>query len=259
MRRWYSCWCRGDKVSGMATTKYQRHRFFSWIVNTVDGIWLNREELDVDASVCGVVRYLQGGWMLGIAPGWDTQPHRRPDTGQDRGGIPGGKAGVPVIPVAIIGTAEVTRMLRRLRRPIITVEFGPALHLPPAGGATCDADLERNTDEIMCQLAAWGPGPEELRGVYAQHPRTWSCWRSWEDKNQPSSVVSALSAFDLTALTDRELSQIIRNNRNPQKRRRRKVGQPRAAGKKRTPGRTARERRGRDWNPARWKVVEVPS
>ena len=158
-----------DKVSGMATTKYQRHRFFSWIVNTVDGIWLNREELDVDA-LRAARAYLQGGWMLGIAP-----EGTRSRTGaliQAKTGVAylAEKAGVPVIPVAIIGTAEVTRMLRRLRRPIITVEFGPALHLPPVGRRTRDADLERNTDEIMCQLAA--RLPEELRGVYAQHPRT---------------------------------------------------------------------------------------
>jgi 1-acyl-sn-glycerol-3-phosphate acyltransferase len=64
------------------------------------------------------------------------------------------EAGVPVIPVAMIGTREVQpigKKLPRIRR--IGIRFGPALDFSRYEGLTGDRFVERSmTDEIMYEL-----------------------------------------------------------------------------------------------------------
>jgi hypothetical protein len=59
-------------------------------------------------------------------------------------------------------------MLRRLRRPRLTVNIGAPLHLPAplAHGAARQAQLQASHAEIMHRIAALLPA--QYRGVYAQ-------------------------------------------------------------------------------------------
>lgn len=70
-------------------------------------------------------------------------------------------AGVPIIPVALTGTAwrEILRAWRRFRRPCVTLTFGRPYRLP--------AGLRRPAaaDEIMRRIATLLP--PEYQGVYA--------------------------------------------------------------------------------------------
>lgn len=111
---------------------------------------------------------LQAGRPLVIAPegGRSHQPGLRQ-------GMPGiayiaEKAGVPVIPVGIIGTTrDYFQRARQGLRPPLEMRIGEPLRLPPlpAQGAERRAALQKNTDLVMVRLAALLP--EEYRGIYA--------------------------------------------------------------------------------------------
>ncbi len=61
------------------------------------------------------------------------------------------------------------RQLLRLRRPRITIRYGEPFWLESIDRANREACLQRNTDEIMCRIAAMLP--PQYRGAYADHPR----------------------------------------------------------------------------------------
>lgn len=155
-------------LTGLVADKYQKMPFFRWLVNAVGGIWINRESADFNAlrQACA---YLQRGGLLGIAP---------EGTRSRSGALNAAKTGVaylaarseaPIIPIAIWGSEKVFRELKRLRRPQVHVRFGAPFRLPPLPPGERAAGLQRNTDEIMCRIAAMLP--PAYRGVYAAHPR----------------------------------------------------------------------------------------
>ena len=157
-----------DDVTALVAEKYQRYPFFRWIVETVDGIWINRGEADLSA-LRQARDFLRGGGVLGIAPE-GTRSHTgaliRAKTGA---AYLANKAGVPVIPVSISGTDGAIWRALLLQRPRIHVQIGTPVDLLPIERECREATLQRNTDEIMCRIAAMLP--ERYRGVYADHPR----------------------------------------------------------------------------------------
>jgi 1-acyl-sn-glycerol-3-phosphate acyltransferase len=80
------------------------------------------------------------------------------------------QAGVPIVPVGVSGTYQAMTKILTLRRPKITVRFGEPFSLPPIDRKNREASLQKNTDEIMCRIAALLP--DEYRGVYAEKQRT---------------------------------------------------------------------------------------
>jgi 1-acyl-sn-glycerol-3-phosphate acyltransferase len=155
-------------VTALVAKKHQKNPIFRWVVDSVGGIWLNREEPDAHA-IRASRDHLQNGGILGISPEGTRSPN---------GGLIPPKTGaayladlahVRIIPVAITGTQNGILRALTLQRPHITVTFGKPYTLPPVSRSTRDADLARNTDEIMCRLAAMLP--VEYHGVYAEHPR----------------------------------------------------------------------------------------
>lgn len=155
-------------VTGLAADKYKTYPLISWVINMADGIWINREEADYGA-LREARKYLEGGGILGIAP-----EGTRSSTGgllQAKTGVAfiADKTGAPIIPVAIFGTENAVNQMLRLRRPSIHVRFGKAMVLPPIDRKERDSGLQRNTEEIMCQIAAMLP--PAYRGVYTEYPR----------------------------------------------------------------------------------------
>jgi 1-acyl-sn-glycerol-3-phosphate acyltransferase len=155
-------------VTGLAADKYQTYPLINWVINTVEGIWINRETADFGA-LREARKYLQAGGVLGIAP---------EGTRSSTGGLLLAKTGVAyladktnvsVIPVAVYGTEKAVHQMLLLRRPPIHVRFGKPLDLPPIDRKDRDGCLQRNTDEIMCQIAAMLP--PEYRGAYRHHSR----------------------------------------------------------------------------------------
>lgn len=157
-----------DDLTALVADKYQKMPFISWFVNTLKGIWIHREDADFGA-LKDACRYLQQGGLLGIAPEGTRS--------RSKGLLPGkpgvvylaDKASVPVVPVAISGTEGAIFKILTLRRPKIRAVFGDPIHFPPVDRKQRDEILQRNTDEILCRIAALLPA--EYRGVYADHPR----------------------------------------------------------------------------------------
>jgi 1-acyl-sn-glycerol-3-phosphate acyltransferase len=155
-------------VTGLIAKNHRKNLFFRWVINTMGGIWLNRDEIDTQA-LRAARDHLKNGGVLGIAP-----EGTRSDTGgllQAKTGVAflADQAGAPILPIAVYGTWQITKEILTLKRPVIHVNFGQLFTLPPVGRSSRDSDLRRNTDEIMCRLAALLP--PENRGVYANHPR----------------------------------------------------------------------------------------
>ena len=155
-------------VTGLVAKKHQKNAFFRWIIHLMDGIWLNREEIDTTA-LRAARDHLRSGGVLGIAP---------EGTRSQTGGLIKAKTGVafladqarvPIVPVAVSGTWQIASQIIKLQRPIIIVNFGQPFTLPDVNRRSRDLDLQNNTDEIMCQIAAMLP--PENRGFYSDYPR----------------------------------------------------------------------------------------
>jgi 1-acyl-sn-glycerol-3-phosphate acyltransferase len=155
-------------ITALAADKHKQNAIYRWLIESAGGIWINREEADFNALRLARA-HLQAGGLLGIAP-----EGTRSRTGAlipAKTGIAylADRAGVPVVPAALYGTEDALQQLLRFHRPAIHIQFGDPFRLPPIERKTREADLQRNTDEIMCRIAVMLP--EKYRGVYAEHPR----------------------------------------------------------------------------------------
>ena len=171
------CLLSRDDASGLVAKKHQNNPLFRWLANAINGIWLNRKEIDTRA-LRAARDHLKGGGVLGIAP-----EGTRSQTGALLKGKTGvaflaDQAGVPILPVGVSGTWQITKEILTLQRPRINVKFGAPFTFPPIDRRERDAGLKQNTDEIMCQIAALLP--PENRGEYAEYPRVHELLQSQE-------------------------------------------------------------------------------
>jgi len=157
-----------DDVTGFVAEKYQKNMWASGLVRIVHGIWLNRGEADTDA-IRQARDLLRSGWCLGIAPEGTRSRTGALIPGKSGVAFLVDKTGVPVVPMAITGTERILAEFKRLRRPRLTMTVGKPFTLPAFERKDREAGLQRNTDEIMCRIAAMLPA--HYRGVYAEHPR----------------------------------------------------------------------------------------
>jgi 1-acyl-sn-glycerol-3-phosphate acyltransferase len=158
---------RGD-VTALVADTYQANPFFRWIIEAIDGIWINREQVDFQA-LREAQKYLKGGGLLGVAPEGTRSKNGALMQAKIGMAYLAEKARVPVVPTAIYGTETISDKLSHLQRPKLYVKFGQPLHFPPIKQSGRSKALGKNTDEIMCQIAAMLP--EAYRGAYAGHPR----------------------------------------------------------------------------------------
>ena len=155
-------------VTGLVAKNHQKNALFRWLINMLDGIWLSREEIDTRA-LRAARDHLQNGGVLGIAPEGTRSKTGALNEAKTGVAFLADQAKVPILPVAVSGTWQITSEILKLKRPAIEVNIGQVFMLPPVDRKTRDHDLQQNTDEIMCQLAALLP--PENRGFYADHPR----------------------------------------------------------------------------------------
>ena len=122
---------------------------------------------DYDRSLLTrIIAILKSGMPLLIAP----EGARSHDTAMRRA-RPGiayivEKTGVPVLPVALVGTTEdFWQRARRGEKPPLEMRIGRPVMLPPVESGDKHAARQRNADLVMSYLA--GLLPEEYRGAYA--------------------------------------------------------------------------------------------
>jgi len=157
-----------DDLTALVTTKYKAYPLIKWLANTAGGIWLERETADFGAFRLAI-KALNEGLFVGIAP-----EGTRSKTGGLMQGKPGAallavKAGVPIVPVGIIGTEDGMKKLLTFRRTRFIARFGKPFILPPLDRNDREGQMGRNSDEVMCRIAVLLP--EEYRGIYRDHPR----------------------------------------------------------------------------------------
>jgi len=155
-------------MTALVTTKYLKHPLIRWFIVTANGIWLDRDTADFGAFR-KAIEALNEGKALGIAP-----EGTRSTTAQLLEGKPGTamlavRAGVPIVPVAIVGTEDSVQKLLHFKRPYISVEYGKAIPAPVMDRGDRSGQLDKLTTEIMCRIAMMMP--EKYHGFYANHPR----------------------------------------------------------------------------------------
>lgn len=157
-----------DDLGALIAHKYRYNPLFAFLVWVSGSIWINREITDFKAIRAGA-NMVRGGRMLGIAP---------EGTRSQTGSLIQGKSGAALIaelskaviqPVGITGTETMMAEIRHFHRPPVTVRYGIPYRLPPVRRESREEDLRKNTDEIMCRIAALLP--EKYWGVYHDYPR----------------------------------------------------------------------------------------
>ena len=154
----------------MIAEKYENHPLWGWLGKQLDAVWLNRTEADFRA-MRQVFQRLRQGNMLAIAPEGTRSKTETMARGKPGAAYLAAKSGLPIYPIGLSGTEDrlLKERFRRWRRLDITIRVGKPFTLPPMPRTDRDAFLEKQTDEIMCRIAALVP--PAYRGVYADHPR----------------------------------------------------------------------------------------
>jgi 1-acyl-sn-glycerol-3-phosphate acyltransferase len=152
--------------------KWEKMAIMRWLGRRLNFIFVDRFNPDIKA-IRAVITRMKKGEVLVITP-----EGTRSKVGHLIEGKPGvsylaAKMEYPLMPVGISGSFDEIffGQLKRLHRPHVIIHIGPLFSLPPlpAESQGRDEALKKDTDEIMCRIAALLP--EEYRGFYAGHPR----------------------------------------------------------------------------------------
>ncbi len=144
------------RVHYLAAEKFFEHPLWKWVMRVMGAIRVDRFSGVNKTALREIMQRLENGSLVAIFPEGTRSPN-----GQLLRGKPGVAylalhAGVPVIPVGLIGTYEI--MSRADRFPRIckaTVEIGKPMHFSRLFGTRPEpALLLQITHEIMLQIAA---------------------------------------------------------------------------------------------------------
>ena len=155
-------------ITALVADKYKKYPVFNWILDVGGVIWLDRDKADFTAFR-KAADVLKSGVALGIAPEGTRSKNGQLQEGKPGIALLGVRAGVPIVPVGIAGTDQYFHRLRTLRRPKISLTFGPAFIPPPLDRERREESLKNITDDIMCRIAILLP--PKYWGFYKDHPR----------------------------------------------------------------------------------------
>jgi 1-acyl-sn-glycerol-3-phosphate acyltransferase len=159
-----------NDVIALVAEKYQRFFWSRWLVNSVDGIFVDRFNADLSA-LREVFRRVKKGGVVVLAPEGTRSPTGILDKAWDGASYIAARVGLPVVPVGLNGSGDrqAVERLMRFKRLDIEVRIGPPFSLPPLKHQSRNRQLATYTEEIMCRIASLLP--ESQRGRYATHPR----------------------------------------------------------------------------------------
>jgi 1-acyl-sn-glycerol-3-phosphate acyltransferase len=154
----------------LVADKWKKQAWVRLLGSYLNFLYIDRFNPDLPA-LREVISRMKEGKVLVIAP-----EGTRSRTGALIEAKPGvsylaAKLGYPIIPAALAGTSDEIFFdnLRHFRKTHIVLRAGKPFTLPPMPAKDRDEAMQRDTDEIMCHIAALLP--ESYRGVYAEHPR----------------------------------------------------------------------------------------
>ena len=152
------------RAVAFAADKHRGNPFFGTLLKAMGTIFGRRGEVDRHALREALAWLAQGG-VLGVAPE-GTRARGTYALQEAKTGIAylATRAGVPILPVGIVGTERLKDNVPRLRRTNLHIAVGEPIWLPQGGRARGE-ELRTYTDSIMARMAELLP--EEYRGVYA--------------------------------------------------------------------------------------------
>jgi 1-acyl-sn-glycerol-3-phosphate acyltransferase len=155
----------------MVAEKYRQYAWSRALVWAFNGIYIDRFNADLTA-LREVFRRLKQGGVLVVAPEGTRSRSGTLQEGRDGASFIASRTGLTIMPGGIVGTTDaiVGSRLRRLKRLDIELRVGLPFTLPALEGRNRAEQLKTNTDEMMCRIAVLLP--PEMRGIYADHPRT---------------------------------------------------------------------------------------
>jgi 1-acyl-sn-glycerol-3-phosphate acyltransferase len=155
----------------LVAEKYRKHWWSRALVWAVDGIYIDRFNADLNA-LREVFRRLKQGGVMVMAPEGTRSKSGALQEGRDGASFVAARTGLTIMPGGLVGTqdAQVVSRLKKFKRLDIELRIGPPFTLPPLEGRNRAEQLKAYTDEMMCRIAVLLP--PEMRGVYADHPRT---------------------------------------------------------------------------------------
>jgi 1-acyl-sn-glycerol-3-phosphate acyltransferase len=157
-----------DDATGWVADKHQRIGLYRYVVETADGVWLNRENPDL-SSIKEALSLIKQGRLFAVAPEGTRSATDALIEGKEGVAYLAIQSGVPVIPAAITGTENVVQSWKRFKRPVLNMRFGQPFRMAAPDRAHRQEQMKAGILEIMCQIAALMP--DKYHGVYAGEPR----------------------------------------------------------------------------------------
>jgi 1-acyl-sn-glycerol-3-phosphate acyltransferase len=153
----------------LVAEKYKEQAWSRLLAQSVEGIFVDRFNADLGA-MREVLRRIEKGGVVVLAPEGTRSPAASLIQGWDGASYIAAKVGLPILPVGVTGSSdrEVMFRLKHFKRLQISISIGPTFTLPPLEAKNRDEQLAKDTEEIMCRIAA--ELPESYRGVYANCP-----------------------------------------------------------------------------------------
>ncbi len=157
-----------EDATGWVADKHLKNPLFAYIVESANGIWLNRENPDL-SSMRGALDALKAGKLFAVAPEGTRSSNGAMIEGKEGVAYLAIQSGAPIIPGGITGTERVGAHWRKLHKAPMKIQFGEAFSLPKMDRKRRQAQMKEGVIEIMCRIAALIP--EKYHGVYAGNPR----------------------------------------------------------------------------------------
>jgi len=159
------CVSLSRKAIFMAKEELFRSGFSSYFVDSFGAFPVHRGQLDRRA-LRQADRVLAEGLALVMFPEATRSKNAQLQPAFSGSALIALRSGAPILPIAIAGTERIKGATWFLRRPQITVNFGPTFHLPPVNGKLTKTELAEFTNLIMGHIAALLP--VEYQGDYVK-------------------------------------------------------------------------------------------
>jgi 1-acyl-sn-glycerol-3-phosphate acyltransferase len=153
----------GRQVVFMAKEELFRFRLWAWFLSSLGAFPVRRGRLDRKAMRQSE-RALEEGKALVMFPEATRSENARLQRALPGSALIASRHSVPILPVGITGTEELTKAFWFFRRPRITVNIGQPFFLPKVSSKLSKEELAEHTELIMRRIAELLP--PEYRGVY---------------------------------------------------------------------------------------------
>ncbi len=145
--------------------------FFGAMLRSYGVFPIHKSRIDLDAPR-KAKQLLTEGHPLMVFPEGKRSKDRRLHSPVSGPALIASRTGAPILPVGITGT-ENSQEIWRLKRPLLTVNFGKPFHLSPVTGKLTKEELAERSDCIMRHIAELLP--PEYRGEYSGEGVTDKC------------------------------------------------------------------------------------